>query len=127
MEQNFMSAIYQNLKPLIKKSSGFIFKCIKETPDVFFILINDNKAELKIDLMESGVEYYRGTQKKYLKDKNNYENGFYEVLDSSLLISISEGSFGIIQSDELKHLMIITDNYQLDLAVRDVEPILEQL
>ncbi len=122
-----MSILDQELKPLMKKSRGFAFKCIKETPYDFFILIDDNTSELRIDLMESGVVYYRGTPKKCLKDKNNFGNGFYEVLNSSLLISISEGSFGIIQNSELKHLIIITDNYQIELAVYELEDIMEQL
>ena len=123
--------IYEHNKSRIEtsaeKSRGFIFKCIKETPNDFFILINDNRLELKIDLMESGVVYYRGTPKKYFRDKYNCENGFYEVLNSSLLLLIGEGSFGMIQSNELKHIMIMTDNYQIELVVYEIEDIMEQL
>ena len=71
--------------------------------------------------------YYRGMPKKYFRDKYNCENGFYEVLNSSLLLLIGEGSFGMIQNNELKHIMIMTDNYQIELVVYEIEDIMEQL
>jgi len=122
-----MNKITQEVKLLKKKARSFIFKSIKESPHDFFILIIDNTLELKIDLMESGVVYYKGTPRKYLRDKLIFDNGVYEVLNSSLLISIDEGSFGIIQKNELKHIMIITENYQIELVVYEIKKVLEQL